>query len=107
MPLWKSPLTISFAMLSAPLGLSGVSRMSLETRVESLESKHENLDAAVREMMKVIGGTHEVVTLILKEQLEMRKEQFEFKREVKAGFKELNSRFDQLELLIRQKVPLD
>ena len=80
--------------------------MSLEARVEHLESKFDTLDSSMRELMRVVSGTHEVVGLILKDQMEMRKELFEFKGEVRTEFKavrsEFNERFDQLELLIRQ-----
>ena len=69
--------------------------MSLEAEVQELRSKHKTLDAAFTDMMKIIGGTHEVVTLILKEQLEMRKEMIEFRKDTRENLK-------QIELLVRQ-----
>ncbi len=69
--------------------------MSLETEVQELKLNHKTLDAAFHDMMKIIGGTHEVVTLILKEQLEIRKEMIEFRKESRDNFQ-------QLGLLIRQ-----
>ena len=59
--------------------------MSLETEMQELRSKQETLDHALQELMKVVGGTHEVVTLVLKDQLEMHKE-----------IREHNKRFYQL-----------
>ena len=83
--------------------------MSLENRVQILESKHQSLDAAFRDLMKVVAGTHEVVTLILKEQLEVRRELREFKEETRNNFQRIDSNFqridnnfEQIELLIRQ-----
>ncbi|MGI9283606.1 MAG: hypothetical protein ACR2PX_28860 [Endozoicomonas sp.] len=83
--------------------------MSLEADVQELRSKQNTLDAAFTNMMKVIGGTHEVVTLILKEQLEMRKEQLEMRKE-QIGMrkemiefrKETKENLKQIELLVRQ-----
>ena len=76
--------------------------MNLENRVRSLEAKQKSLDTAFREMMKVIAGTHEVVGLILKEQLEMRIEMKEFRSDMESFKQETRENFRQVELLIRQ-----
>ena len=76
--------------------------MSLEAEVQELRLKHKTLNAAFSDMMRVIGGTHEVVTLILKDQLEMRKEGIEFRKEMEAFRKETRENFKQIELLVRQ-----
>ena len=79
----------------------------------SLESKQEALEHAFIENNKILEATHGVVTLILNDQRELRKEQLEMKREFRSEFSEfkhemrqeqgkLNQRFDQFELLIRQ-----
>ncbi len=79
--------------------------MSLESRVDMLESKHHSLDYTLRDLIRVVGATHEVVALILKEQLAMRKEQIEMRAELCEIKAEVSGRFDQLELLIRQSIP--
>ena len=97
--------------------------MSLEARVRLLEDKQEALDHAFRENNTILEATHGVVSLILNEQREMRKEQFETGRrldhlkqdmnahfnrvdarlnQIEAHFEQVDTRFDQLELLIRQ-----
>ena len=74
--------------------------MSLETEMQELRSEQQTLDHALRELMKVVGGTHEVVTLILKDQLEMRQEL----REIRGNQLENNKRFDKIEELLIQIV---
>ncbi len=83
--------------------------MGLESGVQPFENKHESLDYAVREMMKVVAGTHEVVTLILREQLEVRKDLIELRGELNEFHsefiqfqKETRDNFSQMEQLIRQ-----
>lgn len=69
--------------------------MTIEARVLTLESKCETLDFSLRELMKMLGATHEVVTMLLKEQLDMKKEMIESRRENKE-------QLNRIELLIRQ-----
>ena len=69
--------------------------MNLESRVQKLELGQEALDHTLQEVMKVVGATHEVVALILKEQQDTRKELSEFKGEVNARFQRVEQRFDQ------------
>ncbi len=69
--------------------------MNLESRVQKLEMGQEALDHSLHEMMKVVGATHEVIALILREQQDTRKELTEFKGEVKAQFQRVEQRFDR------------
>ena len=108
--------------------------MSLEARVEQLESHFDSLDNAVRSLIKITGETHQIVLENQREnrlkfqQIEQRFDQQERRADklesaiaalaeaTHAGFKradeqhnevvkETRERFDQLELLIRQSLP--
>ena len=80
--------------------------MSLEFRVEKLESSHQNLDHAVRGLIKIVGGTHEVVILILKEQMEFRKQVEHRFVEVYRRFDHQDKRFDKIVETLVQIVSL-
>ena len=60
----------------------------------------------MQELVKIVGATHEVVALILKEQLEMRKEIIKLRRETKEQFdcsrRETKEQLDRIEMLVRQ-----
>ena len=97
--------------------------MSLEVRVEQLESHFDSLDSAVRSLIKITGDTHQIVLDNQREnrlrfqQIEQRFDQQD--REITelrsslaalidathAGFKRSDEKIDQLELLIRQSLP--
>lgn len=62
--------------------------MSLEARVDALESRHDALEATVREHLKITEATHGVVSLMLKEQREN-------KAEVNARLDKIETRLDQ------------
>ena len=72
--------------------------MSLEARVAELEENRVHCD-------QVLTGIEGTVALILKEQVELKKEVHNEIADVKSEVKALNTRFDQLELLIRQSLP--
>lgn len=76
--------------------------MSLEARVTKLEQRQAAMEVAIKDLVKVVAGTHEIVVLILKEQMELRKELVDFKQETRENFKEVRENFKQLEMLIRQ-----
>lgn len=76
--------------------------MSLEARMQFVEDKSESLEYAFRENNKILEATHGVVSLILNEQRDMRKEQYELKQDFKRLEKHIDSRISELELLIRQ-----
>ena len=78
--------------------------MSVEAEMQELRSKQQTLDHALQELMKVVAGTHEVVTLILKDQLEMRQEMRTELVEIKAFMKQKNKRSDTTEELLIQIV---
>jgi hypothetical protein len=85
--------------------------MSLEARVEVLESRQDNLEHAFHENNRVLKGVMDTVTLILNEHRDTRKELFElrqehrsFKQEHLTFKQEIWERFDQVELLIRQNL---
>ena len=65
--------------------------MSLEARVAELEENRVHWD-------QVLTGIEGTVALILKEQMEAKKKQEAFE-------KSIDKRFNQLELLIRQRLP--
>ena len=90
--------------------------MSLEARVESLESHFDSLDSAVRSLVKITGETHQIIlenqreNRLLFQQIELRLSQQDHviatnQRENLDRFKQIDDRFDQLELLIRQLLP--
>ena len=58
--------------------------MPLESRLSKVESKQRIQDDCFERMVSVIDGTHEVVSLVLKEQVETRKD-----------IASLTTRFDQ------------
>lgn len=68
--------------------------------MQELRSKQKALDHALQELMKVVGGTHEVVTLILKDQLEAHKEMREMRQEIKQQ----STRCEKMEELLIQIV---
>ena len=72
--------------------------------MQELRSKQQTLDHALQELMKVIAGTHEVVTLILKDQLEMRQEMRAELAEIKNFMRQQNKRSDTTEELLIQIV---
>ncbi|WP_062270735.1 hypothetical protein [Endozoicomonas arenosclerae] len=79
--------------------------MSLEARVQQLEIKQRLQDDCLGRVIQVIDGTHEVVSLILKEQIETRKDIAAINTrldKIESHFSQFGTRFDQLELLIRQ-----
>ncbi|WP_034835834.1 hypothetical protein [Endozoicomonas numazuensis] len=85
--------------------------MSLEARVEMMESRQDELEQAFRENNRVLKGVMDTVALILNEHRDTRKELFEFRQEHMAFKQEIRERFDkqeekssQLELLIRQNI---
>ena len=78
--------------------------MSLEIEVQELKSKHQSLDHIVRDLMRVVGGAHEVVSLILKEQPEIRKELIEFRKETQCTLERQDRRTDKIEELLIQIV---
>ncbi|MGI9275259.1 MAG: hypothetical protein ACR2PT_10500 [Endozoicomonas sp.] len=80
--------------------------MSLEARVQLVESKQEALDNAFRENNKILEATHGVVSLILIDQREMKKDQFELKQQVgrlEQKVERLELKVDQLELMTRER----
>ena len=90
--------------------------MSLEARVEQLESHFDSLDSAVRSLIKITGETHQIVLENQREnrlrfqQIDQRFQQIDQRldqqdRVVAANQQENRERFDQLELLIRQSLP--
>lgn len=97
--------------------------MSLEARVEQLESHFDSLDSAVRSLIKITAETHQVVLENQREnrlrfqQVDQRLDQQDRKIDALtdatyAGFKrsdeqhaETQERINQLELLIRQALP--
>ena len=72
--------------------------------MQELRWKQQTLDHALQELMKVVGGTHEVVTLILKDQLEMRKEMRTELVGIKKFMQQKNNRSDTTEELLIQIV---
>ena len=79
--------------------------MSVEARVELLETHFDSLDSAVRSLIKITGKTHQE---ILATRLEMRtrfSQQDSEMAELKQHMNKHDKRFDQLELLIRQLLP--
>lgn len=97
--------------------------MSLEKRVERLESHFDSLDSAVRSLIKITGETHQIVlenqreNRIRFDQQDRRMEKMEssitaLAEATHTGFERVDERldqhdkrFDQLELLIRQLLP--
>jgi uncharacterized coiled-coil protein SlyX len=72
--------------------------MSLEARVQVLEDRQVEWD-------KVLTGIEGTVALILKEQIDLKK-QVNLRLDAQdRKLDALNVRFDQLELLIRQSLP--
>ncbi|KEQ18198.1 hypothetical protein [Endozoicomonas numazuensis] len=71
--------------------------MTLEARVAALEENREHWD-------KVLTGIEGTVALILKEQMEQKKEVGLLKKEMGFMQKENNSRFDKIEELLIQIV---
>ncbi|WP_257283060.1 hypothetical protein [Endozoicomonas sp. SESOKO1] len=104
--------------------------MSLEARVEKLESHFDSLDSAVRNLIKITGDTHQEI-LATRQEMRIRfaeqdrrfdqqdREISTFKSDVTvlksnvaalteavlAGFRRSDEKTDQLELLIRQRFP--
>ena len=72
--------------------------------MQELRSKQQTLDHALQELMKVVAGTHEVVTLILKDQLEMRQEMRTELVDIKKFMQQQNKRSDTTEELLIQIV---
>ena len=85
--------------------------MSLEARVESLESHFGSLDSAVRSLIKITSETQQIVLENQREnrlhfqQVEQRLSQQD--RVIASNQQENRERFDQLELLIRQSRPVN
>lgn len=69
--------------------------MNPESRLRKVEMDQQSLDHAVRDLMKVVGATHEIVALILREQQEQHRELSEFKDEVRTQFYRVEQRFEQ------------
>ena len=86
-----------------------VSSVSLESRVLQLQAKHKALDEAFLEYHKIVAGTQDVVSLILKEQREYHgKTDYRLdsiKRSLEAFKDETCENFKQLQLLITQLHP--
>ena len=72
--------------------------MSLEARVAELEENRVHWD-------QVLTGIEGTVALILKEQMELKKDVNLRLDKQDKKLDALNTRFDQLELLIRQSLP--
>ncbi len=109
--------SLLFAMLMSQTINVMVCSMSLEARVEKLESHFDSLDSAVRNLIKITGDTHQE---ILATRQEMRTRFAQQDRELAgvkadisalaeamlAGFKRTDEKIDRLELLIRQRFPI-
>ncbi|WP_257281774.1 MULTISPECIES: hypothetical protein [unclassified Endozoicomonas] len=90
--------------------------MSLQHRAERLESHFESLDNAVHRLIEISGETQKIV---LENQRENRLRIAQHDRELSeikaaigalteatlAGFKRSDEKIEQLELLIRQRLP--
>ncbi len=110
------------AMLVTPF-TTRVVPMSLEVRIEQLESHFDSLDSAVRSLIEITGDTHQEILATRREMREYQQEnRLRFAQhdrelsEIKAaigalteatyaGFKRSDEKIEQLELLIRQHLP--